>query len=184
MPDADLDPAVVEEAERLTRLALRASDPDEAAAYRAERDDLLADEGYAAREREDDGVVTLVCYPDDWLDETGTIRMDAFDPAEAVERPLGGPGDPDRWDDVAAHNRGIARTVHEAHGSVHGETATALAAFASNHYAKPIEALTRDEFDEFREEYLVRNAWPSEAQIERVAESLRYAFAVVDEEPP
>ncbi|GAA0293172.1 DUF7108 family protein [Halarchaeum salinum] len=180
----DLDPEVVEEAERLTRLALRASDDGEAAAYRERRDALLDEAGYAAREREDDGAVTLVCYPQAWLDETGTIRMNAFDPDEAVERSLGGPGDPERWDDVAEHNRGIARTVHEEHGSVHGETATALAAFASNHYAKPIEALTRDELAEFREEYLVRNAWPSAEQLDRLAESLRYAFAVVDEEPP
>ncbi|GGM68441.1 hypothetical protein J2752_002076 [Halarchaeum rubridurum] len=180
----ELPDSTVAEAERLTRLALRASDPDEAAAYRDERDALLAEAGYAARERGDDGGVTLVCYPESWLDETGTIRMDAFDPDEAVERPLGGPGDPDEWDEVATHNRGIARAVHEAHGSVHGETVTSLADFASNHYAKRIEDLTREELAEFREEYLVRNAWPTEAQLERLADSLRYAFAVVDEEKP
>ncbi|GGN13831.1 DUF7108 family protein [Halarchaeum nitratireducens] len=180
----ELSAETVAEAERLTRLALRASDPDEADAYRSERDALLAEAGYAAREREDGGTVTLVCYPEAWLDEAGTIRMDRFDPEEAVERPLGGPGDPDEWDEVATHNRGIARAVHEAHGSVHGETVTALADFASNHYAKPIEALTRDELDEFREEYLVRNAWPSDAQLDRLSESLRYAFALVDEEVP
>jgi len=180
----ELPDTAVDEAERLTRLALRASDDDEAAAYRERRESVLGEHGYAARERDDDGHVTLVCYPRSWLDDDGVVRMDAVDPSMAVERPLSGPGDPERWDDVAERNRETARRVHEEHGSVHGETATALAEFASNHYAKPVEALTREELAEFREEYFERNAWPSDAQRERVRESLRYAFAVRDEELP
>ncbi|WP_435098277.1 DUF7108 family protein [Halarchaeum sp. P4] len=182
MPELPDD--TIDEAERLTRLALRAVDEDEAAAYRDRRAALLAEHGYAAREREDDTTVTLVCYPEEWLDDTGTIRMEAVDPTEAVERPLGGPGDPEQWDDVAEHNRELARRVHEDHGSVHGETVTALATFASNHYAKAIEELTAEELAEFREEYFVRNAWPSEEQQESVEESLRYAFDVAGKELP
>ncbi|QLC33747.1 rnhA operon protein [Halarchaeum sp. CBA1220] len=182
MPDLPDD--TVAEAERLTRLARRASDEDEASVYREERAALLGEHGYVAREREDDGHVTLVCYPEAWLDDSGTIRMDAVDPTDAVERPLGGPGDPEYWDDVAEHNREIARRVHEAHGSVHGETATALAAFASNHYAKAVEELTAEELAEFREDYFVRNAWPSADQRDALTESLRYAFEAAGKELP
>lgn len=174
--------SVVEEAERLTRLALDASDDGEADAYRERRDGLLAECGYAARERDDgEGEVTLVCYPADWLDESGTIRVERVDPAAAVEVSLSGPGDPEEWADVDEHNRAVARRVHAEHGGVHGATATALAAFASDHYAKPVEALTEGELAEFREEYFVRNAWPSDEQRERVAESLRYARDAAEE---
>ena len=102
-------------------------DDDEADAYRDRRDDLLAAHGYAARTRNDDGTATLVCYPADWLDDSGTVRMERFDPEEAVELPLEGPGDPEAWDGVAERNRELARRVREEHGDVHGATAAALA---------------------------------------------------------
>jgi len=182
MADSDLPADVIAEAERLTRLALAAADDAEAAAYRGRRDDLLADRGYVARERDDDGNATLVCHPAAWLDETGTVRMDAVDATDAVERSLEGPGSPERWADVAEHNREVARRVHAEHGGVHGATVTALAAFASNHYAKPIEDLAPAELDKFREEYFERNAWPSERQRDELDASLRHAVAALDED--
>lgn len=180
--DEPLPGDVLEAAERLTRRARAASDDDEAAAYRAERDELLAAHGYAARVREDDARDVLVCYPAEWIAE-GVIRVEAIeDRSRAVEIPLSGPGEPDDWAAVDAHNRAVAETVADRHGEPHGATARALADFAGNHYAKPIEELTCEERREFREEYLPRNAWPSDAQREQVEESVRLALAVANAE--
>ena len=183
MPGAELPAPVLETAERLTRRA-RAAEDAAAATARERRDDLLDEHGYTARERADDAGATLVCYPSSWLDETGTLRRARYDPSAAIERSLSGPGDPERWAAVAERNREIARRVREAHGDVHGATTAALADFASNHYAKPLTDLTRAELREFREEYFERNAWPSDAQRDRLGRSLRYAFGIVDRKPP
>jgi len=175
---AELPDDVVAEAERLTRLARRASG-EEAAAYRRDRDERLAEYGYTARIREEDD--TLVCYPTEWLDEDGQVRTEWIeDISRGVERPLSGPGDPDDWDAVATHNRDIAARTAEKHGEPHGETARALAAFASNHYAKPIEALTEAELAEFREEYFPRNAWPSDEQRETLSLSITYTKQIAE----
>lgn len=162
---------VVDDAERLTRLADRAVDPNEAAAYRERRDELLAEYDYTARRREDDDGETLVLHPDEWLDEDGQVRMDRIDVDDGVELSLSGPGD-DEWTDVEAHNRGVAEAIAEKHGDPHGTNAHRLADFASNHYAKRVESLTRDEQREFVEEYFPRNAWPSEAERAAVEESV------------
>lgn len=170
----DLPEDVVDEAERLTRLARRASG-DEAEAYRRDRDERLAEHGYTARVREEDD--TLVCHPEEWLDERGLVRTERIhDLSRGVERSLSGPGDPDEWDVIAAHNSEIADQVADEYGDPHGETARALADFASNHYAKPIEALTETELAEFREEYFPRNAWPSEPQREHLSVSIEYTI--------
>ena len=50
--DESLPEAVVTRALALTRRIREAVDDDERAAYRGERDDLLADHGYAPRVRE------------------------------------------------------------------------------------------------------------------------------------
>ena len=173
---------VVAEAERLTRLAREVTDPNEAAAYRAKRDDLLAASDYEARVREEDDV--LVLHPTEWLAD-GTIRVEQVEDLDrGIEVSLSGPGDGEAWEEVEAHNRGLAETVAEAEGEPHGATAHALADFASNHYAKPIEDLTADELAEFREEYLPRNAWPTDAQRASLATSLRLVYEAADAPVP
>lgn len=162
----------VESAERLTRLARDAVDDAERAAYRRERDALLANYGYGARVRKNDTGATLVLYPEEWLDD-GVVDVERVaDTGRAVERSLSGPGAGDDWDAVEAHNRAVADRVRDAHGEVHGATAHAFADFMSNHYAKRVERATADECEEFREEYFPRNAWPTDAQVQRLERSL------------
>jgi hypothetical protein len=173
---ADGDPLlpahVVARAVKLTRQTRRTVDDDERAVVSAEREQVLAAHGYVARVRDDDAGETLVLYPDEWVDD-GVVRVDRVeDPGRAVERSLSGVGSDD-WDDVAAHNRRIADRVADVHGDPHGATAHAYADFMSNHYAKRVEAASPAERREFREEYLPRNGWPTEAQREAVEESLR-----------
>jgi len=174
-PPAD----VVEEAERLTRLA-RDATGEEAAAYRERRDELLAEYDYRTRVREDDE--TLVCYPADWVDG-GVVDPAAIEDTDrAIERPLG-TGDAD-WTEIAEHNREVARTVATEHGGVHGENATAFAEFMNNHYARRIETAGNREVRRFLDEYFPRNAWPSDAQRDVVEESVRLIFHAVDAEVP
>lgn len=182
--DGELPAEVLDEAERLTRLARDAVDEAEAEAYRDERDAMLTGYGYAARVRDDGGRAVLVCYPAEWL-EDGTVRVERVaDVSRGVERPLSGPGDAEDWETVAAHNRSLAAAVASAHGETHGATARSLAAFASNHYAKEIERLTAAELAEFREEFFPRNSWPSDAQRERLEESIDLVYATAGVEFP
>ncbi len=170
----DLPDDAINEAERLTRLARDAVDEDESEAYRAERDDIVTEHGYVAREREDDDGAVLVCYPDEWI-EGDTVRPERIDDVDrGVERPLSGPGEGD-YESVAEYNDEIVAAAAEA-GPVHEANVRALADFAGNHYAKPITDLTRAELEEFCEEYFVRNAWPTEDQRELVDDSIRLAF--------
>jgi hypothetical protein len=180
---ADLPDDVRTTAERLTRRARRAA-PEAAAAHRARRDELLADHGYAARVREEDGDEVLVLYPLDWF-EDGRVRPDRIgDLDRAVEIRLTGVGDPDDWDAVARHNREVAARVRERHGDVHGDNAAAFADFMSNHYAKPIEDATPEEVAVFLKEYFPRNAWPTDDQRTAVDESVErlVELARADEE--
>ncbi len=177
--DGDLPGEVVDEAERLTRLARQAVDEGEARAYRDERDSLLDAHGFDARVRED-GRDTLVLYPAEWVTE-GTVRPDRVEDVDrGVERPLEGPGEAEEWETVAEHNRDVAAAIAAEHGETHGENARALAAFASNHYAKPVEDLTPDEREEFREEFFVRNAFPSDHQKAVVDESVRLVVEMLE----
>jgi hypothetical protein len=180
--DADeLPREVVDEAERLTRLAREVANEDEADTYREARDELLADTDFTARVREDDRD-TLVLYPEEWV-VGGTVHPDRVDDVDrGIERPLEGPGASEDWDTVEEHNRAVADRVATEHGSVHGQNAHALADFASNHYAKPIDDLTREERAEFLSEYFVRNAFPSDDQKAVVEESVQFAVAVADDE--
>lgn len=175
----DLPEAVVDEAERLTRLARRATDPSEAAAYRADRDDRLAEHGFVARVREADD--TLVCHPAEWVVD-GEARVDRVeDTSRAAERTLSGPGS-DPWDEVATHNAAVVDAVREraeTDAAAHAANARALADFADNHYAKRVDALTPAELDEFRTDYYPRNAWPSERQRALLDESIRHVAGVV-----
>ena len=163
---------VVEETERLTRLARETVDDSEAAAYREARADLLGEHGYRARVREEERD-TLVLYPAEWVVD-GTVRPERIeDTSRGIERPLEGPGEAEEWEVVAEHNREVAEDVAAAHGEVHGANARSLAAFASNHYAKPIGSLAPEERAEFLEEYFPRNAFPSDDQKAVVGESVR-----------
>jgi len=175
----DLPPDAVDEAERLTRLARRVGSDAEAARYREERDDLLADHGFVARVREADD--TLVCHPAEWL-EDGTVRTDRVDDTDrAAEVPLSGPGS-NPWAAVEKHNAAVVERVRaraDADPAVHAATARALADFAGNHYRKRIDRLTPAERDEFRTEYFRRNAWPTDRQRSLLDRSLALVGDVV-----
>ena len=181
---ADTPPdAVVAEAERLTHLAREAVDEAEAAAYREAREELLADQDYTARVREEDRDV-LVLHPEEWV-EDGTVYPERIDDIDrGIERALDGVGLFDDWDAVAAHNDDLATQVAEEHDEIHGQNAQALAAFMNNHYAKPIEDATGPELREFLEEFFPRNAWPSDDQKAVVEESIRLVFECADERLP
>jgi hypothetical protein len=178
---AELSPEIADEAERLTKLARDVGDDAEADAYREARSDLLADTEFTARVREDDRD-TLVLYPEAWVVD-GTVHPDRIDDIDrGIERPLEGPGASEDWDVIDDHNRAIAEHVAEKHDDVHGQNAQALADFASNHYAKPIDDLTREEREEFLSEYFVRNAFPSDDQKAAVEESVQVVLDVADDE--
>ncbi len=178
----DVPEATVDEAERLTRLARRAVDGSEEEAYRAERDDLLADHGYRARVRTDGDGDVLVCYPEEWVEEGVVVPERVENVERGVERPLEGPGEPDEWATVAEDNDELVAAVEAEHGPTHAANARALADFAGNHYAKRVGALTGEELREFREEYYPRNVWPDDDQQAVLDGSLRrcYETAGVD----
>lgn len=166
---------VVDEAERLTRRARQAVDDNEGQAYRDRRDSLLAEYGFRARVREE-GRETLVLYPAEWVVE-GTVHPDRVEDVDrGIERPLEGPGEAEEWETIAEHNSDIAASIAAAHGEVHGENARALADFASNHYAKPLEKLSPGEREEFLTEYFPRNAFPTDDQKAVVEESVRLVY--------
>lgn len=171
---SDTIPAdVIDRAETLTRRIRNAVDENERAAYRDDRESLLETYEYRARVRKGETGETLVLYPAEWI-ENGTIRTDRIsDTDRAVERAISGTGSEADWDEIDGHNRSIAEQVESRYGAIHGATAVAFADFMSNHYAKPIEAATPEECEEFRTEYFPRNAWPSDEQRERVEESIR-----------
>ncbi len=176
---SELPVDVVDEAERLTKLAREVVDDAEAATYREARDELLAETPYTARVREDDRD-TLVLYPEEWVVE-GKVHPDRIDDIDrGIERPLEGPGASEDWDVIEEHNRTVAETVADEHGDVHGQNAHALADFASNHYAKSLGQLTREEREEFLTGYFVRNAFPSDDQKAVVEESVRLAVEKAD----
>ena len=182
----ELPADVVDEAERLTRIARETPDENEAQARRKWRAELLAAHDFTARIRDDDGDDVLVLHPAEWRDEdAGVIRTDRIDDlSRAIEIPLEGAGDPDDWNEVEAHNRDLAERVRERHGDVHGDNAAALADFVGNHYAKRIEELTAAELREFRTDYFVRNAWPSEEQRDAIEESIALVYETADAPRP
>ncbi|WP_266076490.1 DUF7108 family protein [Haladaptatus caseinilyticus] len=173
--DRELPTETVEAAERLTHLA-RDTEGDEAETYRDERDKLLEEYDFVARVRDDDTRTVLVLHPDEWLDDEA-IRVERIDDTErAIEIPLDGPGDPDDWDEIDAHNRAVAETVRDEHGDVHGANAEAFADFMSNHYARQVESATDAEVTEFCTEYFRRNAWPTDEQKRVVERSVELVF--------
>jgi len=182
---ADTPPeAVVEAAEQLTRRARDAVDAAEAAAYRRDRGERLAEHGYTARVREDETRDVLVLHPESWV-EDGTVRTDRIaDIDRGVEIPLSGPGEAADWEAIEEHNRDLVAAVRDEHGEVHGANASALADFMSNHYAKPVEDATGAELEEFLTDYYPRNAWPTDEQRSVVKKSVRLMFDAADVRPP
>jgi len=175
---------IVDEAERLTRLAREAVDDAEAAAYRENRDGLLAEYDYTARVREDETRDVLVVHPAEWV-EDGTVYPSRIDDVDrGIEIPLSGPGEADDWAEIDAHNRDLVEAVRDEHGEVHGENAQALADFAGNHYAKPVDTLTKAELTEFLTDYFRRNAWPTDEQRTVVEKSVKVTFEAADERCP
>lgn len=181
---SDLPDDVADEAERLTRLATRAIDENEAAAYRRERDRQLRRHGFVARVRHEATRDVLVCYPDEWV-EDDTVRTDRIEDLDrAVERPLEDSADEDEWENVDAHNRDLVATVEGRAGAIHGRNAAAFADFMANHYVRPMEEATATEVEIFLDDYFPRNAWPTDQQRAAVEESLRLVFEAVDRTPP
>jgi len=175
---------VVDEAERVTRLAREAAVEAEREAYLDHRADLLDAHDYTARIRDDEASEVLVLHPEEWV-EDGTIRTERIeDVSRGIEVPLSGPGANDDWDEIDAYNRAIVETVRDAHGETHAENVAALADFAGNHYAKPITELAADELREFTAEYFRRNAWPTDEQRDVVKKSVELAFDAADERCP
>jgi hypothetical protein len=174
----------VAEAERLTRLARNAVDDAEADAYRADREEHLAEHGFTARVREESAGEVLVCHPAEWV-ENGTVQVgDIDDTDRAVERRLSGPGEADEFETVDAHNRDVVAEIEVRAGTVHAENATAFADFMGNHHVRRVETATGEEIREFLEWYFPRNAFPTETQRDVIEESLRRVFDVTDRDPP
>jgi len=181
---SELPDDTIQEAERLTRLAGRVVDRNEAEAYREERDRLLAEYGFVARVRSEETRDVLVFYPDEWV-EDDAVRTDRIeDLSRAVERTLSGPDDEDRWEEVDAHNRELVAEIDQRADAVHAANADAFADFMANHYVRPMESATPAEVREFLTEYFPRNAWPTARQKAAVEESLRVVFRVAGREPP
>jgi hypothetical protein len=156
----------------------------EAAAYRSDRDERLAEHDYTARVREDETRDVLVLHPEEWV-EDGEIRTERIEDIDrGIEVLLSGPGEGDDWEAIDEYNRDLVADVREEHGEDHAANVAALADFMGNHYAKPVHDATADELEEFLEDYYKRNAWPTAAQREVVEKSVRVAFAVADERCP
>ncbi|WP_435069423.1 DUF7108 family protein [Haloplanus sp. C73] len=178
----ELPRETVTAAERLTRLARRAVDDREAAAYERDRDERLAEHGFTARVRESDD--TLVLHPATWL-EDGTVQMDRIEDTDrAVEVSLSGSGDAEEWETVEEHNTDVVERVEERAGEIHAENARAFADFMGNHYSRRVETATAAELEEFLREYYPRNAWPSDEQQAAVTQSLEYVFEVTETAMP
>jgi hypothetical protein len=181
----DVPAEVVDEAERLTRLARRAADPAAAEGYRDRRDELVTDHEYTPRLREEDD--TLVLYPEEWM-ESGTVQLDRIEDTDrAVEVSLSGPGDADRYREVAAYNDAVVDAVAERADAVHAETARSFAAFMSNHYVRAVDDATPEMRAEFREEFFPRNGWPTDEQraaLEESLETVDRVAAEIDEPEP
>lgn len=178
----DLPDDIVEEAERLTRLAREAVDEDEATAYERHRDELLVEYEFTARIRDEDDV--LVLHPAQWV-EDGVIRVERIDDTDrAVEIPLSAPGDEDEWDAVEAHNATLVERVAEEHGPVHATNARAFVDFLGNHYVRRVEDATAAEVETFLTDYYPRNAWPTEEERDKIEQSLEILFETADADVP
>lgn len=182
--NADLPETTVQEAVRLTRLARDAVDKQEADVYRSDRDDRLAEYEYLARLRVEESDEILVLYPAEWIDD-GTIAFDRIEHTNrAIERPISGVGEENKFEQIDTHNRSVVNQVEEKAGSIHAENAAAFADFMGNYYVRRVETATEAELTEFREEYFPRNAFPTDEQRDAHEESLRLVFKIAENDPP
>ncbi|MFC4356831.1 rnhA operon protein [Halobium salinum] len=180
--ESELPERVVDEAERLTRLAESAVDGNEREAHLDRRATLLSEFDFTARVRDEDD--TLVLHPAEWVVD-GTVRVDRIDDTgRAVEVPLSGAGDEDDYEHVEAHNAGLVREVEAEHGAVHAANARAFADYMSNHYVRRLEEASNEEVAVFLREYYPRNAWPSTEQKSEVEASLAHLFEVAGTDAP
>jgi len=179
---SELPSDAVDDAERLTELARQVGDEAEAAAYRQRRAETLAEHGFVARVRDEDE--TLVCYPEEWIDD-GTVVLDRIEDTDrAVERSLGAAHDEGAWDEIEAHNAALVEAVAAEYGEIHGKNVRAFADFMGNHYLARVDEATDDQLAEFTREYFPRNAWPDKKQREVVETSLQYLSAVSEADCP
>lgn len=189
MADNQLPESVVDEAVRLTRLAERAPESappgafgeettlSEADRYRRERTELLREQEFRARLREDDSGLTLVCYPAEWL-QNGEIDLAAVEDTDrAIERRIDGTGGSDTWEPVAEHNREVATAVASRYGDPHARTARSFGRFMASHRVRRVETATAEDILEFVEEFFPRNTWPTDAQQAVVMRSIRLTIA-------
>jgi hypothetical protein len=182
--DPEVPPAVVDEAERLTRLARDAIDENETDLYREKRDEIVSEHDFEARVREEGSRDTLVLYPAEWI-EDGLIQRDRIEDVDrGIERPLDAPGAADDWEEVESHNRAIVARVADEHGDTHAANVAAFADFMGNHHARAIDDATDADVEEFLTEYYPRNAWPTGDERDAVEESLALAFEAADVSGP
>jgi len=169
MADSDLPlpDSAVETVATLTRRARRG---DEGAI--AERDALLDRHGYAASIEND----ALRLYPADWGVDS-SIDTDQFSTDAVVRIQLGR----DDLDAIAPSNRPAADRVADQYGDPHGATADAFATYMNNHHAARIDAATKRQVERFRDEYFVRNVWPTAEQRSCIDDSLDHVFDVATE---
>lgn len=178
--EGDLPEEVVEEATELARRERMADAPTRRARFRRHREALLGEHDYADRIRSDGDRTVLVLYPDQWV-VGDTVRPSRIDDLErAIEVPLEGEDRDEDWSAVDHANRRLAEQIRREHGEIHGSNATALADFMGNHHLKRIEDARIEEIEEFRREYFIRNAWPTEEQRDRLAQSLELVREAVD----
>ncbi|WP_416838922.1 rnhA operon protein [Haloferax sp. DFSO52] len=183
MPESELPEEVVNEAERLTRLARDAIDPAEREMYLSARDEFVEPYDFVARHRDEDDV--LVLHPAEWVDDEGTVRPAQIDDVDrGIERPLSGTGEDHEWSTVEEHNAAIVDAVADEHGADHAANARAFADFLGNHYVRRIETAGAPEVREFVKEYYPRNAWPTTEQRSILSESLEFVFDAAGAELP
>jgi hypothetical protein len=175
----EIPEAVVDEAERLTRLAADAAVEEAAEAYRESRDRAVREHDFTARVRDEDD--TLVLYPEEWVDD-GVVRVDRIEDTDrAVEVSLSGPDHGATWEAVEAANQRIVEAITQKHCPDHAANVRAFADFMGNHYLKRVDDATDAEREEFLTEYYPRNAWPSAEQASVVEQSLSLVDGVSDE---
>ncbi|KAB1197044.1 MULTISPECIES: rnhA operon protein [Haloferax] len=183
MPDSELPQEILQETERLTRLARDAIDPGERETYLSARDELVEPYDFVARHREEDDV--LVLHPAEWVDDEGTVRPSQIDDVDrGIERPLSGTGEDYEWSAVEEHNAAVVEAVADEHGDDHAANARAFADFLGNHYVRRIETAGAPEVREFVKEYYPRNAWLTAEQRSLLSDSLEFVFDAVDAELP
>lgn len=175
---SEIPEKVLDEVVSLSQKAIQAVDQQEISAYQQRREELLASYDYTCRIRTDNDGEVLVCYPKEWM-AGDTINIDEMDDlSQAIERPVFDSPSEGSFSEIEQHNRTIASGIAEAHGPIHGATASAFADFMSNHYTQRIEDATVTEFEEFRTEYFPRNAWPSDMQKCVLDETIRLLKSV------